>query len=133
VDNPFLRYAKLRDFDTAMLELDDTYALLEDALIEQLTCDDERKLIVYRRGPLVFVVNLHPTQSYADLRIPVPDMSDYRLVLCSDDRAFGGFGNVAGGQTYICQQEPLHGREQSLLVYVPCRVALVLAPIRHDS
>ncbi len=56
-----------------MKQLDETFNLLDDPFIEQLMVHEENKLLVYRRGPLVFVFNFHPTQSYADLRIPVPD------------------------------------------------------------
>ena len=38
----------------------ESYHLLEDPLIEQLMVHEENKLLVYRRGPLVFAFNFHP-------------------------------------------------------------------------
>ena len=35
------------------------------------------------------------------MRLPVPDASDYKLVLSSDDAAFGGHDRVAAGQTFV--------------------------------
>ena len=129
VDNPALRYVDMGRFDAAMLELDARYNLLADHLIEQLAVHEEAKQLVYRRGPLVFVFNFHPTQSYSDLRIPVPDPADYEIVLNSDDAPFGGFARVAAGQVYPVQKVPMYGRGQSIQLYLPNRSAQVLAPI----
>src|SRR5438045_3717853 len=52
VDNPVLRYPGLNAFDRAMLALDQQFQLLEDPFIEQLLVDEQRRLLVYRRGPL---------------------------------------------------------------------------------
>ena len=68
----------------AMQFLDEQYNVLEDPFIEQLLCHEDTRQLVYRRGPLLFVYNFHPTQSYTDLRIPVPDARDYRVILNSD-------------------------------------------------
>jgi 1,4-alpha-glucan branching enzyme len=89
---------------------------------------EENKLLVYRRGPLVFAFNFHPTQSYADLRIPVPDPDDYRLVLDSDEDRFEGFNRVARGVVYPRQDVPFGERKQSVSIYLPNRSAQVLAP-----
>ena len=95
-DNPDLRYAGLNAFDAAMQSLDTDFHLLTDHLIEQLALHEDTHQLVYRRGPLVFAFNFHPTESFADLRIPVPDKSDYRVVLSTDDRAFAGLGRSEG-------------------------------------
>ena len=127
-DNNDLRYAGLNRFDAAMLALDEKFNLLHDPLIEQLMVHEDFKLLVYRRGPLVFAFNFHPTQSYPDLRVPVPDPADYRLLLDTDDGQFEGFARVAGGITYPRQNTPWQGRQQSVNIYLPNRSAQVLAP-----
>jgi 1,4-alpha-glucan branching enzyme len=128
-DNPQLHYQGLRDFDRAMMGLDDRFNLLEDKLIEVLYIHEENKQLVYRRGPLVFAFNLHPTQSYPDLRIPVPDASDYQTVVDSDDPKFEGFGRVKPDMRYPYEQVPMERRQQSLRLYLPNRTAQVLAPV----
>jgi 1,4-alpha-glucan branching enzyme len=128
-DNPTLRYSGLQRFDRQMLSLDGRFNLLEDKLIEQLMVHEESKLLVYRRGPLVFAFNFHPTQSYADLRIPIPDPADYRVVLDTDEKQFEGFGRVAEGVTYPRQNIPFQGRQQSVSIYLPNRSAQVLMPV----
>ena len=128
-DQDHLRYQGLNHFDAAMQRLDIDHHILEDKLIEQLALHEDTRQLVYRRGPLVFAFNFHPTESYADLRIPVPDMTDYKLMLCTDAEAFGGRGNVADDATYIVQNTPMYGRDQSVQVYLPARSALVLGPV----
>ena len=127
-DSPFLRYGGLRAFDAALMRLDETYGVLSDPFIERLLLDEERRLLVYRRGPLVFAVNLHPSASYEGLRLPAPDREDYRTVLSGDDAAFEGHGRAVAGSWHPVQDVPAHGRAQSVQVYLPARSALVLAP-----
>jgi len=123
-----LRYKGLLAFDRALMRLDERHRVLADPLLEQLWLDEEAKLLAYRRGPLVFAVNLHPTRSFADLRLPVPDRADYEVVLDSDRRLFEGHGRVADPMRYPWQDVPHGGRGQSLQLYLPSRSAQVLAP-----
>jgi 1,4-alpha-glucan branching enzyme len=129
VDQPHLRYHELRDFDRAMMRLDDNYGVLEDSLVEQLAIDEPNRQLVYRRGPLVFAFNFHATESYFGLRIPAPDATDYRVVLDTDATEYGGFGALATPQNYPWQDVALYGRAQSLMIYLPARSAQVLAPV----
>ncbi len=128
-DNPHLRYRDLNEFDRAMQALDAEYHLLNDPLIEQLALHEDTKQLVFRRGPLVFAFNFHPFHSVADLRIPVPDDADYRLVLNTDDKQFSGLGRSAAGIVYPRQPVPMYGRSQSIQIYLPSRSAQVLAPV----
>ena len=101
--------------------------LLNDPFIEQIGVQEHDRLLMYRRGPLVFVFNFHPTQSYTDLRVPVPDPKDYKLILDTDAPQFEGFG--AAGVVYPRQDVPMYGRGQSVQIYLPNRSAQVLAPV----
>jgi 1,4-alpha-glucan branching enzyme len=127
-DNDGLRYHGLEEFDREMMKLDERYHLLSDPFIEQLLLHDGDKVLAYRRGPLVFIFNFHPTQSFTDYRIPVPDPKDYQLILNTDDKRFEGFGLVAQDVTYPKQDYGMYGRRQSVQVYIPSRSAQVLAP-----
>lgn len=132
VDNPGLRYGALNEFDRMMNALDPAYHLLTDPFIEQLLDHEDSKQLVYRRGPLVFAFNFHPTESYFGLRIPVPDFEDYRVVLDTDDGRFAGLGRTDSHATYPVQQHGMYGRGQSIQMYLPSRSAQVLIPVsRH--
>jgi 1,4-alpha-glucan branching enzyme len=128
VDNPKLRYHGLNEFDRAMQDLDRKHHILEDHLIEQLALHEDSRQLVYRRGPLVFAFNFHVSESYTDLRIPVPDPENYRLILSSDDRSYAGTGNAPNGTLYPLQNVPMYGRNQSIQIYLPARSAQVLLP-----
>ncbi len=128
-DDPGLRYGGLQEFDRALNALDARFHLLPDHLIEQLALHEDTRQLVYRHGPLVFAFNFHPTESYADLRIPVPDAADYRVVLNTDDARFSGPGRGAEGAVYPVQNVPMYGRDRSVQIYLPSRSAQVLAPL----
>jgi len=128
-DDPLLRYSGLNAFDAAMQQLDVKYNLLTDVLIEQLYLHEENKQLIYRRGPLVFLFNLHGHNSYSDWRIPVPDPKNYKVILNTDDKRFAGPGLTAEQITYPLQKVPHAGRQQSIQVYLPARSAQVLAPV----
>ena len=128
VQNQELRYAHLHAFDRALQELDAAHGVLCARPTELLLVHEERRLLVYRRGPLVFAVNLHPTEAYQGLRIPLPQRTDYQLALDSDAPAFGGHGRLEPGYHFPWQDVPEGQCRQSLQIYLPNRTGLVLAP-----
>lgn len=128
VDDPLLRYSALGAFDRAMVELDGDRGMLALSPCEKLQIHEDRKLLIYRRGPLVFAFNFHPNQSYTDHRIGVPDATDYKLILNTDDIWYGGHGEVVSGQVYPTQAVAWDDRPQSIQIYLPARTALALAP-----
>ncbi|MCC5830825.1 MAG: alpha amylase C-terminal domain-containing protein [Phycisphaeraceae bacterium] len=123
-----LRYKGLLNFDRAMHQLDINYHLLEDPFIQSLAIHDDTRQMVFRRGPLVMAFNFHATESYTDLRIPVPDAEDYTVILSTDAKAFEGFDRVDAGTRYPLQKTPMYGCGQSIQIYLPSRSAQVLAP-----
>ena len=127
VEDETLRYKHLNAFDRAMQHLDATYRLLVDTDIQFLCIHEEAKQIVYARGGLVFAFNFHPDESVPDWRIPVPEKTDYRLVLNTDDTVYGGYGAVEGVH-YPWQDVAIEGQAQSIQLYVPARSAQVLVP-----
>ena len=132
VDDDTLRYQHLNAFDAAMQQLDAQFHLLTDTDVQFLFIHEEAKQLVYARGGLVFVFNFHPTASYRDWRIPVPEPADYRVILNTDEIGYGGQGHVAANARYprqdISMDGPITGKTQSIQTYVPARSAQVLAP-----
>ncbi len=128
VDNETLRYRALNAFDAAMQQLDSQYHVLINTAVEFLFIHEEAKQLVYQRGALLFVYNFHPTASYRNWRVPVPNKTDYRLILNTDEPIYGGRGNVSGEMSYPCQAIAMHPHTQSIQLYVPARSAQVLAP-----
>ncbi len=133
VDSRFLRYKFLKEFDKAMHRLEDTYRIFAQNEIELLTVHEDNKLICARRGELVFIFNFHPEKSLTDHRIGVPEATNYQIVLTSDMSKYGGFGRILDGHIFPADDEPWDEMEQSLQTYLPCRTAIVLAPVRRKS
>lgn len=128
-NNGYLRYQGMNEFDIAMQALDERFGLLTAPQVDQLAVHEDTKQLIYRHGDLVFAFNFHPTESYSNLRIPVPDPRDYRVVLDSDLPLYGGFGRVEPNAIYPWQDVPMYGQNQTVMVYLPSRSVQVLAPV----
>ncbi|ODH12771.1 1,4-alpha-glucan-branching enzyme [Paracoccidioides brasiliensis] len=127
-EDPLLRYNFLNDFDKALQHAEGKYGWLRSRQGYVSQRHEENKVIVFERAGLVWVFNFHPERSWADYRIGVSRKGVYRVVLDTDREEFGGFGRVDGRTRFFSQEVAWDGREDSILVYVPCRtgVALVL-------
>lgn len=89
---------------------------------------EEDKLIVYEKGPAVFVFNFHTTKSFADYRIGTFWGSDHILIFDSDRHSLGGHDRLKSGysQRYVPKRGMWQNRPNSLSLYLPCRSALIL-------
>lgn len=86
---------------------------------------------MFERCGLLFVFNFHPNKSFADYRVGVDKPGVYHLILNTDDSEFGGHSLLDPNVEYITQSYGYSGRQNSLLVYIPSRVAIVLGRIRE--
>jgi 1,4-alpha-glucan branching enzyme len=129
-ENGFLRYQGLDRFDRAMERLDPGFGLLVDPLVDQLADHEDTRQLIYRRGPLVFCFNFHPSESFEGLRIPIPEAQDYFGLLSTDETSFGGQGRFLREEAHIWEPTPMYGWSQSTQIYLPARTGLVLAPAR---
>ncbi len=129
VDNPFLRYQFLNNFDVAMQQLDDTTRLLSQDPVKLLFVHENHGVLVGQRGSLLFLFNFHPSQHYKDYLIGVTGKKNYRVILSSDEKDFGGFRTVTEGRVYPVQDVATHGFLQSIAADLPPRTAQVLGPV----
>jgi len=125
-DNPDLLYWCMGEFDEAVVHLITQYRALEGTVPRRLYVSDKDKILVFERGPLVFIFNFHSAHSVADYSVLVPSGA-YRLLLDSDEERFGGHGRIQPGQTFERLSET-RGNESChiIKVYLPCRAAMVL-------
>jgi 1,4-alpha-glucan branching enzyme len=125
-DNSDLLYWCMGEFDEAIIRMMKSYNALEGTVPRRLFVSDKHKILVFERGPLVFLFNFHGSASVADYSVLVPP-GDYRLILNSDEETFGGQGRIAPGQTFQLLNE-MRGNEMChiIKVYLPCRTAMVL-------
>ena len=102
---------------------------LEGSVPRRLFSSDAEKILVFERHRLVFLFNFHSNRSVTDFPVLVPPAHGYRLVLSSDDSAFGGQDRIKPGQDYLVAPE-IRGNEECTVIriYLPCRTAIVLKP-----
>ncbi len=120
-DNGFLRYSGLRAFDKAMIHLFSKDAPLTQRP-EKLYEDEDRKVLIFGRGNYIFAFNFHHSESYSDLKFRVRG-GEYKVVLNTDDKEFGGFGLNDNSLKYHAIKTNDGGKELS--IYLPSRSAIV--------
>lgn len=127
VDREDLKYKYLNAFDTAIVDLVSSVINFQSLSIEKLWEKDDDQVLAFRRGDLVFVFNFNPFQSFTDYGVLAPS-GKYKVVLTSDDKAFGGYGNVDKTVEHLTQYDELYAPtgKQWLKMYLPARSAMVL-------
>ena len=105
VDNDTLRYGQLNEFDKAMIALlKKEHILTKDA--ELLKIHQSDKVLIYRKGNVVFAFNFNPTQSFEGYFIPTGDEGMYSVILSSDDERFGGHSRIDTSWRYKAEKYP---------------------------
>ena len=85
-----LRYHYLLKFDHDMIALEKNYHFLKQSdSLQQYWIKNEDKLLAYRKGSLLFVLNFHPTME-KKLQLDVDNPPTF--LLDTDDQKYGGFG-----------------------------------------
>jgi 1,4-alpha-glucan branching enzyme len=85
------------------------------------------KVVVFERAGLLFVFNFHSTNSFADYRVGVDVAGEYKIVLSSDDKQYGGFENVDVNAKFVTTPLEWNGRKNWLHVRGFSQ-ALILTP-----
>lgn len=86
---------------------------------------EEDKIIVFDRAELIFVFNFHPIKSFPDYTIGVKSAGTYKILLCSDDKNFGGENRVDTNIQHFTKPESFSDYSNSMMIYIPCRTAII--------
>ena len=130
-DADFLKYRFMNAFDAAMQHLDKAYGFVASPHEWVSRKAEGDKLVVVERGDLVFVFNFHPSSSFTDYRVGTPAPGEYKIVLSSDEKVFGGWANASkdAGASFAARDDAPHdGRPASMQVYAPARTVVAYAP-----
>lgn len=131
-DNGYLRYSYLNEFDKAMIAQAKKQRML-NCEPQQLQISQPDKTIVYERNNLVYAFNFNPTESFNGYFIPVPLEGKYKVVLSTDDPAFGGQGRISVTHIYEAKRQADANNQIGFRVYLPSRTAMVLKPVRSRA
>ena len=123
VDNKELKYQYLNEWDKAMVQLLKKERVLKEPMVEKLNMDGHNNVIIFKKGKLIFIFNLSPGNSVFDYKFFVPEVGDYKIILNSDNAAFGGHGRVDEKMIYSTFEED---GVNKLSLYLTNRTAIVL-------
>ena len=125
VDNPELKYQYLAAFDKAMIKVVKENKIMSSMFAQQLNMDDWNKTIIFERNNLIFILNFHTNHSIPDYGVRVPMAGEYKIILNSDSKEFGGHGRVDDTIIYKTYQKE-YDTGYYLNLYVTNRTSLVL-------
>ena len=125
VDDDLLRYKFLNEFDSKMQGTEEKYGWLHSPQAYISLKHEGDKVIVFERAGLLWIFNFHPSNSFTDYRVGVEQEGTYRIVLSTDNKAFGGHGNVAEDTRFFTTPFAWNDRKNFLQVYIPSRTAIV--------
>ncbi len=111
----YLRYKYLMNFDEDMIHLFRDSGLLAFKP-ELIRADEEKKVLIFRRGNYIFAFDFNPSGSFSGYAFEAP-AGDWKLVLDSDEKRYDGFARLMTGE--------LHHADTDLTVYLPSRCALI--------
>ncbi|KAF8426646.1 alpha-glucan branching enzyme [Tirmania nivea] len=94
LDDDLLRYKFLNEFDAAMQHTEEKYGWLHAPQAYISLKHEGDKVVVFERAGLLWIFNFHPTESFADYRVGVEQAGEYRIVLNSDRKEFGGHERI---------------------------------------
>ncbi|KAG9390068.1 1 4-alpha-glucan-branching enzyme GlgB [Carpediemonas membranifera] len=121
-----LRYQHLYAFEKELIGLESSTNFLSDREYVSFT-DNQRKIIAWCRGNVVFAVNLHASNSYQDVTIPAFQPGTYRVALHSDGEECGGYCRVAADTrhfTHPCEKHEDGAPAHFFAAYLPSRTAV---------
>ncbi len=121
VDDANLRFRFLNAFDKAMIGIVNKAGFFEP-IPEPVVRDNERQILVFRRGKYLFVFNFNPENSYSDYRFDA-EAGKYVPVLNTDSECFDGFNRIDDRQSHFTL---FRDGRNLLSLYIPARTALVL-------
>ncbi len=126
--NGFLRYELLGNFDKAMVKLVKDYNILGGYMANCLRQHESDQLLAFERGNCIFAFNFHPTNSQTGMFINAPQHGDYKVILSTDDKEFGGFERIDKETIYhTWAHDPQLG--DGFAIYLPARTAVVLQKV----
>jgi len=126
IDDPLLRYKYLNEFDVAMNWCENKYKWLSSPQAYVSLKNESDKVVVFERAGLLFIFNFHSHKSFTDYRVGVEVPGDYKVVLSSDEKRFGGHDRIDMNGKYFTTPMEWNGRKNWLQVYSPARTVLVL-------
>ncbi|KAL5164768.1 1,4-alpha-glucan-branching enzyme 3, chloroplastic/amyloplastic [Glycine soja] len=113
-------------FDKDMMKLDENVKVLSRNIPNIHHVNDSSMVISYIRGPLLFIFNFHPKDSYDSYSIGVEEAGEYQIILNTDEIKYGGQGILKEEQYFLKTiSRRVDGLRNCLEVSLPSRTSQV--------
>ncbi|KAL8151657.1 hypothetical protein V2J09_021465 [Rumex salicifolius] len=117
-------YQNLFMFDKDMMKLDDKERVLSRRQAKIHHVNETNQVISYIRGPLLFIFNFNPTDSFKRYRVGVEEAGEYQIILNTDEKKYGGQGLIVDDEDLqITNNKRVDGMRNCLEVMLPSRSA----------
>ena len=124
----YLRYRPLLLFDADMIKLIEENDILSSEA-ELLTQDEQKKVLVFRRGDYILAFNFNPSQSFTGYGFSAPD-GNWKVIMDSDEKRYNGYQRLSLGEEHnsiaIRSSNGNQNYRNTLYLYLPSRVCVVL-------
>ena len=129
-DSPFLKYSWLNQFDRDMLKFVRRYRVLSKPTAMNLWIDQEKKLLAFAKGDMIYVFNFSASCSPTDFFVPAHATGEgaYRALFTTDDAEYGGQDRVDRKYVYHTKAVPEKG--VGFAAYIPSRTAIVFQRVK---
>lgn len=128
VNNPGYKYEWLADFDRSMTYFINTHGVHCSGPAHSIWIDNDKKLLIFERGGLLYAFNLHPSWSQQEVFISCESTGPggYRVVLSTDDASYGGQDRISREYVYYAGDTEFG---YGIKLYLPCRTGVALERI----
>ena len=120
MDRGDLKYKYLSNWDKAMIAFTKENKILSAPDAKQINMDAANKVIIFEKNGLVFIFNFSTSNSIFGYKFWVPAKGNYRIILNSDRKEFGGFDRVDDSIDYPTNED------QMVSIYLTNRTAMVM-------
>jgi 1,4-alpha-glucan branching enzyme len=121
VDDQNLLYQSLAAFDRDMIHLARTEKIFKH-FPEQIICNVDDQVLIFRRGNLIFILNFSPSYSYTDYGFGIK-RGEYSIVLNSDSVLYDGHNRINDSMKYSTIKT---GSKHYLRLYIPSQCCFVM-------
>ena len=124
-NNGYLKYEWLDKFDKDLVQVTKDSKMFEQKMADLLLMKAPEQTIVFGRKDLIFALNFHYAHSLKDVLVPIREKADYEVVMCSDDKTYGGQDLVQ----HMVYEAKTFDDQHFIQLYIPARTAIVLKAV----
>ena len=124
-NNGYLKYEWLDKFDKDLVKVTKDSKMFEQKMADLLLMKAPEQTVVFGRKDLMFALNFHYAHSLKDVLVPIREKADYEVVMCSDDKVYGGQELVK----HMVYEAKTFDDQHFIQLYIPARTAIILKEI----